>query len=173
MNLETQINKTNTNPETPTTPTPTHKSKIKKIYIFNLYVDKISKIKDILKTIKKMPKQSYRQFFYRTGDLYLPRKMVNFLNTYIAGSDKSRIYLNYWSIMHFLSGVLVYAAISQNWIYALIIHTLWEMWQMAIGMTKYRTIRGLVDILMDTAAFLAGFALMSHIDKTYLNNRKE
>lgn len=41
---------------------------------------------------------------YRSGDAFLPKKVVNMLGTYIVGDDHTLFYLNYWSIIHFSSG---------------------------------------------------------------------
>lgn len=93
--------------------------------------------------------------FYKSGDAFLPPTVVGFLNTYIVGNDTSIYYINYWSIVHMISGMLFYI-INGNVCTAFIIHTLWETWQLAINMTTPGS-RGAIDILNDTLFFMLGF----------------
>jgi hypothetical protein len=94
-------------------------------------------------------------FWYRSGDLWLPPFLVEFLDSYIVGSDSSIFYLNYWHVNHFFSGV--FFALFHLYVYHfaypihtyLILHTLWEIWQLFLGMTP-TSLRGLVDIWNDT-----------------------
>lgn len=102
---------------------------------------------------------------YRSGDIFLNDTTKKFLYTYIVGNERSLVYVNYWSVIHFVSGVLVFMGLRQlgianYFLIGLIIHTLWEFWQLAIGMTKV-TARGIIDIGMDTAFFMSGIGLMS------------
>ena len=101
-----------------------------------------------------------QKILYRTGDLYLPPKIVHFLDQYIVGSNRSLLYINLWSILHLFSGIFTAIYITDNIYYAFILHTIWELWQILIGMTKYRTMRGMLDICMDTIMFLAGFIIV-------------
>ena len=99
-------------------------------------------------------------WLYRSGDLWLPTPIVKFLDSYIVGNDKSLIYLNFWHINHFMSGVLfalLFPAYS-FWVY-LVVHTVWELWQLFIGMTK-QNLRGFIDILNDTVIGSIGFFLV-------------
>lgn len=100
---------------------------------------------------------------YRSGDAFLPKKVVNMLGTYIVGDDHTLFYLNYWSIIHFSSG-LVLGLVIRNISYgqALIIHLLWESWQLAIGMTK-KNLRGFLDAGVDTALFMLGVWLSKKV----------
>ncbi len=100
---------------------------------------------------------------YKSGDFFLNDKMKTFLYTYIYGNKNTIIYVNYWSIVHLLSGVITYLLldyfnIKSYIIFGLIIHTLWEIWQISINMTKLN-VRGLIDICMDTIFFLTGMWL--------------
>lgn len=103
-----------------------------------------------------------QSFWYRSGDIWLPPDMVRFLHTYIVGSDRSLFYLNYWHINHFFSGVLF--ALFHSFVkpipYPLLtyiaLHTVWEAWQLSIGMTP-RSARGALDILVDTVTGTLGY----------------
>ena len=96
-----------------------------------------------------------RNWLYRSGDIFLPRKYVDKLDKYIIGNDTSVMYLNYWSLMHLLSGVLFP---SENYLYYFIVHSLWELWQIFIGMTPLN-LRGFIDIIVDTLMGLLGMYL--------------
>jgi len=93
---------------------------------------------------------------YRSGDLFLPKNIRKFLETYIVGNDKSYYYISYWTIAHLISGILTYYLITVNPINALLFHTAWELWQIFIGMTILDT-RGIIDIANDTLFFMCGF----------------
>ncbi len=103
---------------------------------------------------------STREWLYRSGDLWLPKPIVQALDTYIVGSNTSTFYLNYWHINHWLSGVLfglflrMYPLSNPFGVYILL-HTLWEFWQLSIGMTP-RNLRGALDILVDTTVGVLG-----------------
>lgn len=100
---------------------------------------------------------------YRSGDAFLPQEITNKLSTYIVGDDHTLFYLNYWSIIHFSVG-LTLGLVIKNISYgqALIIHLLWESWQLAIGMTKPNS-RGFLDAGVDTLLFMLGFWLSKKI----------
>lgn len=98
---------------------------------------------------------------YRSGDLWLPKPVVEILDSYIVGNDSSIFYLNFWHINHFFSGV--FFALFHLYIYHFsypihtyfIVHSLWELWQFWIGMTP-SSLRGLVDICNDTVLGILG-----------------
>ena len=111
---------------------------------------------------------------YRSGDVFLSAKLRSFLQTYIVGGPKSTFYITYWSIVHFLSGMafavlfLWFQPLASNtrtdtiYLYGLGVHTAWELWQIAIGMSRPFALSGnnnIVDILMDTLLFMAGIWL--------------
>jgi hypothetical protein len=95
-----------------------------------------------------------RDWLYRSGDLFLPRKYVDYLDTYIIGDSKSLFYVNYWTILHVLSGVAGSFFISLEVFHAL--HFIWEMWQIFIGMTPI-SVRGFIDLFVDTFAAHLGY----------------
>jgi hypothetical protein len=102
--------------------------------------------------------------FKNSGDLYLPASVKNVLDTYIIGSDDTLFYITLWSVMHALSGlfIAVVLVVATPWpflksaLIAFIIHTLWEIWQWVIQNTP-RTLRGALDIVVDTLLFMIGF----------------
>ena len=100
---------------------------------------------------------------FRSGDLFLPKSVRQFLEQYWIGNNRSLFYVNNWSFVHFLSGVISVflfdtLKITQNTIlYALVLHTIWELWQMIGKNTKYWTRRGQLDILVDTIFYMTGF----------------
>lgn len=107
--------------------------------------------------------------FKHSGDLFLPSSIQNILNTYLVGHEHSVFYVNVWSLVHLLSGFILtyaflyYTAYETHIIlqYVLLIHMLWEYWQLLITNTP-RTVRGAVDIVTDTIFFLMGYILAIH-----------
>jgi hypothetical protein len=99
---------------------------------------------------------------YRSGDVFLPKQVRTFLETYHVGNATSLLYITNWTFVHFLSGVItgwILVNYFPKWDYYWIgfwWHTLWEVWQIMIGMTPVWTARGFLDIWMDTAFFMAG-----------------
>lgn len=117
-----------------------------------------------------MDKHSY---WYRSGDLFLGERLRRALETFLVGDYTTPIYITYWSVLHFVSGLLVAHALrwwgqtaaSAYWI-GLGLHTVWEGWQVFIGMANPMRLighNGLVDILMDTALFMAGMWVYTRI----------
>ncbi len=111
--------------------------------------------------------------FYKSGDLFLPKPIVNILDfTFIGDIDKS-FYINGWSILHMISGILIAYFIlfkdSNIYFKAFLIHTLWEFWQIYIGMANPFVLTGhssLVDIFIDTIFYMFGvFLIQSKIIK--------
>lgn len=101
-------------------------------------------------------------WIYHSGDIFLPTEVRTILKYYWLGNDRSIFYITNWTLVHMFSGVLTgyslsiwFPKVSLFWT-GLFIHTLWELWQMAIGMTPIRTLRGQVDTVVDTIAFLIG-----------------
>jgi hypothetical protein len=102
-----------------------------------------------------MSRPVIRDWLYRSGDIFLPREYVDMLDTYIFNTRY--VYMNVWSLLHGLSGVLFAfvfrRATLTHWI---LVHTLWELWQVFIGMTPL-TVRGLLDTVLDTVMSILGF----------------
>lgn len=103
---------------------------------------------------------------YRSGDVFLPKSVRTVLEQYYIGNDKSVFYITNWSFVHLLSGIITGYVLIQvypdlpYYTTGFIIHTLWEFWQIFIGMTKWKTARGQMDIVVDTVMFMIGMFLM-------------
>lgn len=105
-------------------------------------------------------------WIYRSGDVFLPKRIRIFLETYLVGNERTLYFITLWNFMHLLSGVLF--ALFDSFVlkvpnpYAtyFVIHTLWELWQLFIGMTT-PDLRGFIDILNDTFfGFLGLFVVL-------------
>ena len=104
-------------------------------------------------------------YLYDSGDLFLTENWKKFLETPIIGTHNDSFYITYWSILHFISGIIFvlifkYFNIQYNiYLTGLIIHSLWELWQVIIGMSHPWKLKGhnnLVDIIVDTLFFMIG-----------------
>jgi hypothetical protein len=108
---------------------------------------------------------------YLSGDLFLPKPVRDVLETYHYGSDTSLVYITNWSLIHIVSGVLVgYILIWHypNYSYYLTgfwIHTAWEIWQILVKNTPYWTLRGRVDVVVDTILYMLGMAFIAQISQ--------
>jgi hypothetical protein len=104
-------------------------------------------------------------FIYRSGDLFAPKNVRAFLETFIYGSYNDTVYITYWSVLHLLSGIGL-AIVFRTWtmpknpyIIGFIVHTVWELWQILIKMSNPFKVVGhnnIVDTLLDTALFMFG-----------------
>jgi hypothetical protein len=110
---------------------------------------------------------TYQDILFRSGDLFLPKGVRDFLEYYYIGNGKSTLYVTNWSIIHFLTGILLtnYLLKKRMNIYEIvlitfIIHTIWELWQIYGGNTPIGTLRGQIDVLVDTVFFMAGVGVM-------------
>jgi hypothetical protein len=97
---------------------------------------------------------------YRSGDAFFSERIKRFLGQYIVGDDTTLFYLNLWSINHFLSGVVVGFARIGGPFFAFVLHTVWEIWQIIIGMTPLN-LRGVIDTFVDTIVYMLGFYLFN------------
>jgi hypothetical protein len=123
---------------------------IKSIYLYNIHMNKIS----------------IQNLIYNSGDIFLPENIKNILGTDLIGTSKKTFYVSGWSIIHFINGIIVgYLYLYFNYdsrFYILrlfIIHTIWECWQILIGMAKPYKLTGrsnLIDTIMDTLFFMLG-----------------
>ena len=96
-----------------------------------------------------------RDVLCQSGDLFLPPRFRMVLETYLIGDDSSLFYVTYWTLIHFMSGIFV-AYLKASYLTGFLLHTLWEAYQILITNTPFHTLRGRVDILTDTAAFILG-----------------
>jgi hypothetical protein len=110
---------------------------------------------------------TYEDILFRSGDLFLPTWLRNFLEYYYIGNSKSVFYVSNWSLVHFFTGMLVaglflkgegrkgYTRMEIIGI-TFLIHTLWELWQIYGKNTPIHTLRGQVDVLVDTVFYMVG-----------------
>jgi hypothetical protein len=108
-----------------------------------------------------------QEILYNSGDAYLPKKIKDILRTNLIGTSEKTFYVSGWSIIHLINGIIIgYIYLyylngdSRFYTYRLvIIHTMWEFWQMLIGMTKPYNLTGpnnLFDTILDTIFFMIG-----------------
>lgn len=104
---------------------------------------------------------TYEQILFKSGDLFLPTKVRNFLEYYYIGNKESVFYITNWSFIHFLSGIL-FAYFFRKFgateilIIVFLIHCIWETWQIYGKNTPIQTARGRVDTAVDTLLFMTG-----------------
>lgn len=110
---------------------------------------------------------TYQDVLFRSGDLFLPKDVRNFLEYYYIGNGKSKFYVTNWSIIHFLTGILLTnyllkkrISVSEIVLITFIIHTIWELWQIYGENTPIETLRGQIDVIVDTVFFMAGVGVM-------------
>ena len=113
-----------------------------------------------------MNKLSIQDIIYSSGDAFLPTKIINIIGTDLIGTSKKTFYISGWSIIHLINGIMIgwlylyFKWDSRLYFYKLfILHTLWELWQMLIGMAKPYKLTGasnLIDTIMDTTFFMLG-----------------
>jgi hypothetical protein len=128
------------------------------------------------KLIHNLKNIDWEKMIYHSGDFFLPKYIRDILNTNIYMSSNYTFYLNGWSVIHFLSGLFIgfiylirYYKITKNtinkkdkyyyFIIMLVIHTLWEIWQVIIGMSKPYNLTGdsnIIDTFVDTILFMFG-----------------
>jgi len=122
---------------------------------------------------------NWSQVIYNSGDVFLPEFIRNALGKIIYKYPNSEtnytFYIQWWTFIHFLNGIicgylyLSFGYIKNNYfITMLILHTVWELWQIIIGMSKPWNIIGrnnIVDIFVDTSVFLLGSYLILQLRK--------
>lgn len=131
----------------------------------------------------------WKKVLYNSGDVFLPTPIKKLLDKSIYMTSNHSFYINGWTIVHWGSGILVGAlylyfgkSISSYYLNLLIIHTLWELWQVFIGMAKPWKLTGhsnLIDSFVDTIVFMIGsyislqlyFNIISYNDN-YQNNQE-
>ena len=125
-----------------------------------------------------MNKLWLQNIIYNSGDVFLPEKVKNILGMDLIGTSKKTFYVSGWSLVHLINGIIVgYIYLYFKWdsrfyFYKMfIIHTIWELWQMLIGMAKPYKLTGrsnIIDTIMDTVFFMLG-AYIARILFTPLN----
>jgi hypothetical protein len=91
-----------------------------------------------------------RSWVFASGDAFLPKGVRNVLETYILGDDTSVFYISLWSFVHMATGVVYGITTPWSVSFYVWLHTLWELWQIWIGMTHIHTLRGAIDVGVDT-----------------------
>ena len=114
---------------------------------------------------------SLKDIIYNSGDVFLPENVKKILGIELIGTYKKTFYVSGWSILHFINGIIIgyiylyFKGNSKLYFYKLfIIHTIWEFWQMLIGMSKPYKLTGrnnLIDIIMDTIFFMLGAYILT------------
>jgi hypothetical protein len=112
--------------------------------------------------------------FYKSGDIFLPKEIRDILDFTFIGSINSHksFYINGWSLLHMLSGILVAYFILKDdpriYIKSFIIHTVWELWQTYIGMANPFRLTGkssLIDSIVDTIFYMFGVYIIKEYTK--------
>jgi hypothetical protein len=113
-----------------------------------------------------------QNIIYNSGDAFLPENIKNILGTDLIGTSEKTFYVSGWSIVHLINGIIIgyiylHYLNGDSRLYTLnlfIIHTIWEFWQMLIGMAKPYKLTGrsnLIDTIMDTIFFMVGAYIIS------------
>lgn len=98
-------------------------------------------------------------FLCKTGDLLLPKSVRRNLETYVIGSDRTLFYVTYWSLVHFVTGFGLVYLFNISYLFGFLIHTVWEIYQILVRNTPFHTLRGKLDVVVDTALFMAGMVV--------------
>lgn len=113
--------------------------------------------------------------FWKTRDLFLPYELRKFLAHYYIGNDKSLFYITNWSIVHFISGMvlasLLYLVYGKNTqrilIMVFLLHTIWEAFQLYVHNTDNKTARDKLDIVVDTIMSILGASFVVYLFTRY------
>lgn len=102
----------------------------------------------------------------RSSDVFLPPRVVETLNRVVVGNKTTGWYVDGWSGMHMLAGLLcsVFLLASgfrgfSGFLVALLVHTAWEIWQIYVGLTyipSFNHVTNLRDAFTDTVFFMLG-----------------
>jgi hypothetical protein len=117
-----------------------------------------------------------KKIIYNSGDVFLPDNIKQILTYDIIGSHKKTFYISGWSIVHFINGIIVgylylYLHYDKKYyiINLFILHTLWEFWQIIIGMARPYSLSGrsnLIDTFVDTLLFMTGALITKNFSYT-------
>jgi hypothetical protein len=112
----------------------------------------------------------WKKVLFNSGDVFLPEPVKNFLGilVYKYPNDEKNytFYIQNWTFIHLINGIIfgyLYLYFNYNkrnyYLNMFLLHTLWETWQVFIGMSKPWKITGrnnIVDTGVDTIAFMIG-----------------
>lgn len=101
-----------------------------------------------------------RSWMFASGDAFLPKWVRNILETYIIGDDTSYFYISLWSFVHMSTGVVYGYFTKWSVAFYIWLHSIWELWQILIGMTNIDTLRGAIDIVVDTIMGVLGVVVV-------------
>ena len=121
-----------------------------------------------------MEELTLQQILYKSGDAFLPKLLRDFLDRGFYPDKTETFYINGWTGVHFIFGIvfgLIFMHLfhydKKYYLHLFIIHTLWEVWQVLIGMAKPWTLSGssnLLDSIVDTVVFMVGgYLVRQHI----------
>ena len=114
----------------------------------------------------------WNQVIYKSGDFFIPPSIKKMLDRSIYRTSNYSFYIEVWHILHFISGLLLgliyikfgYGRNFTKYLWDLfIIHTIWEYWQVYIGMSHPLRLtynNNLLDIIFDTFVFMLGSCLV-------------
>jgi hypothetical protein len=113
-----------------------------------------------------------KNLLYNSGDAFLPDNIKQLLSYDIIGSHKKTFYISGWSIVHFINGIIfgylyLYFRYDKKYyiINLVILHTLWEFWQIIIGMSRPYSLTGrsnLIDTFVDLILFMSGAVIINY-----------
>ena len=85
----------------------------------------------------------YHEMIYKSGDFFVPQPVKKVLDMLLYKSSNYSFYVEIWHIVHFITVFLlgvIYIYLGYNiktyYLNLFIIHTIWEYWQVYIGMSK-------------------------------------
>ena len=114
----------------------------------------------------------WNKVIYKSGDFFIPPSIKKMLDRSIYRTSNYSFYIEVWHILHFISGLLLgliyikfgYGRNFTKYLWDLfIIHTIWEYWQVYIGMSHPLRLtynNNLLDIIFDTFVFMFGSYLV-------------
>jgi hypothetical protein len=113
----------------------------------------------------------WNKMVYDSGDFFLPKPIKQMLDKHIYDTPNKLLYINGWTFIHYFSGMLmgmIYLYLGKKidfyYYYNLfIIHTIWELWQILIGMTKIWELNGIIDTTVDTIVYMIGAYVLLQI----------
>ena len=122
-----------------------------------------------------MNKASVKKMMFDSGDAFMPFEVKKNLSKDYIGNHKESFYIDKWSIIHLITGCLcgfLFLHFKFNtkfyFLILLILHILWELWQIFIGSTKIYNLTGkntLMDSFVDTIMFMIGAYIVYKIKK--------
>ncbi len=88
---------------------------------------------------------------------FMPQKLRDWMNAFIIKANP--VFINRWAFIHLISGILV-GLFMDNWLVALVLHTVYEIWEWAAGpgyMGRTLTKVVIIDSVIDTVFYMVGF----------------